>query len=73
MISTNTVLFSKIVNPGPFYYLTDLLKQYFFYYLTHTYNIIMVVIQLNEFSPAKLNMYMDNDKQNSTHHLYVEN
>ena len=30
-------------------------------------------MQLNEFSPVKLNMYMDNDKQNSTHHLYVEN
>lgn len=39
---------------------------------TYTYNTIMVTVQLNEFSPVKLNTYMDSDKQNSTHHLYVE-
>ena len=40
---TNTVLFSKIVNLEPFYYLIDLLKEYFFYYLTHIYTITVII------------------------------
>lgn len=41
-------------------------------YDTYTYNTI-VIKQLNEFSPVKLNTYTDSDKQSSKHHLYVEN
>ena len=69
MFSTNVVLLCKIFNTTSFSYkaIFLLLPD------TYTYNTVIVIIQLKEFSPAKLNMYTDSDKQSSKHHLYVEN